>query len=276
MRQTAIDLDGPGRNTERQAKLFSLWYSASDVADRTTRIHAATLAQSPHIRDANFTLIGTDDLERLFAAYDREFFRGCLEEMVAEDNAHPVAFRLSRRLVRAAGQTIRRIRRIWDHGAPASKVDYEITISTTLLYASFHDVDRTVTVGGLVCRDRLESLMRIFEHELLHLAEFLGWGRSNCHADNFQALSRRIFAHEAAHHNLITPREQARTAFNIKIGDDVCFELDGIRYAGHVNRITRRATVLVENGNGRLCNNGKRYLVFYVPVSQLQKLGSPQ
>ena len=53
--------------------------------------------------------------------------------------------------------------------------------------------------GGLVCRDRLEALQRIFEHELLHLAEFLGWGRSNCRAENFHALSRRIFAHEGAY-----------------------------------------------------------------------------
>ena len=107
-----------------------------------------------------------------------------------------------------------------------------------------------MTVGGLVCRDRLESLQRIFEHELLHLAEFLGWGRSNCRADNFHALSRRIFAHEGAFHDLITPREQARAAFNIHVGDRVSFELDGARHVGRVNRITRRATVLVENPRG--------------------------
>ena len=64
-----------------------------------------------------------------------------------------------------------------------------------------------MTVGGLECRDRLEALQRIFEHELLHLAEFLAWGRSSCRADNFHRLSRRIFAHEGAFHDLITPRE---------------------------------------------------------------------
>ena len=119
------------------------------------------------------------------------------------------------------------MRRVQRDGKPAVKVDYEITISTTLLYNTFQNVERTVTVGGLVCRDRLESLQRIFEHELLHLAEFLGWGRSNCRADNFHALSRRIFAHEGAFHDLITPREQARAAFDIHVGDHVSFELDG-------------------------------------------------
>ena len=63
------------------------------------RIYEALLAQSPQIRDGNFRLIGTDDLERLFVWYDREFFRGRLGEMLMEDEAYPVTFRLSRRLV---------------------------------------------------------------------------------------------------------------------------------------------------------------------------------
>ncbi len=271
MNDSALYLDAPGPNIERQAKLFALLYSVGEVADRVMRIYEAMLAQSPQIREGNFTVIGTDDLERLFFWYDREFFRGRLGEMVLEDEAHPIAFRLSRRLVSAAGQTIRQVRRVQQNGKPVAKVDYEITISTTLLYNTFQNVERTVTVGGLVCRDRLESLQRIFEHELLHLAEFLGWGRSNCRADNFHALSRRIFAHEGAFHDLITPREQARAAFNIHVGDHVSFELDGARHAGRVNRITRRATVLVENPGGKLYSDGKHYITFYVPLPLLRK-----
>ncbi len=263
-------LDAPGPNSERQARLFSLLYSAQEVADRVSRIYEATLAQSPQIREGNFTMIGTDDLQRLFAWYDREFFRGCLAEMLVEDQAHPLAFRLSRRLVSAAGQTMREVRRIPQNGGSTLKIDYEITISTTLLYNTFQNVERTVTVGGLVCRDRLESLQRIFEHELLHLAEFLGWGRSNCRMNNFHALSRRIFAHEGAFHDLITPREQARAAFNIRVGDRVSFELDGVRHVGRVNRITRRATVLVESPGGTPYSDGKRYLTYYVPLQSLR------
>ena len=77
------------------------------------------LAQSPRSARAISRLIGTDDLERLFAGYDREFFRGRLGEMLLEDEAHPMAFRLSRRLVSAAGQTMRQVRRVasgWQAG----------------------------------------------------------------------------------------------------------------------------------------------------------------
>ena len=105
-------LDAPGPNLERQARLFVLLYSASEVEKRARRIYDAILAQSPQIREGNFRLIGTDDLERLFGWYDSEYFRGRLAEMLLEDEAHPITFRLSRRLVSAAGQTIRQVRRI--------------------------------------------------------------------------------------------------------------------------------------------------------------------
>jgi len=273
MNDADLFLDAPGPNLERQAKLFVLLYSAGEVETRVRRIYEAILDQSPQIREGNFRLIGTDDLERLFIWYDREFFRGRLGEMVLEDEAHPITFRLSRRLVSAAGQTIRQVRRVQRAGKPAVRVDYEITVSATLLFNTFQNVERTVTVGGLVCRDRLEALQRIFEHELLHLAEFLGWGRSNCRADNFHALSRRIFAHEGAFHDLITPREQAKAAFNIRVGDHVNFDLEGTQRTGRVNRITRRATVLVEDPSGKLYSDGKRYLTYYVPLPLLRKEG---
>jgi hypothetical protein len=272
MNDAMVSHDAPGPNFERQAKLFALLYSGREVEERARRIYEEMLSQSPQIRTGNFTVIGTDDLERLFAGYDREFFRERLGEMLHEDGAHPIAFRLSRRLVRAAGQTIRQVRQVQRAGKPLLKVDYEITVSATLLYNTFQDVERPVTVGGLVCRDRLEALQRIFEHELLHLSEFLGWGHSSCRAENFHALSRRIFAHEGAYHDLITPREQAKVAFGIHVGDAVSFDLDGVRHVGRINRITRRATVLVEDPRGMLYSDGRRYRTFYVPLPHLSKM----
>ena len=107
----------------------------------------------------------------------------------------------------------------------------------------------------------------------MHLAEFLGWGRSSCSAGNFHSLSRRIFAHEGVSHDLVTPREQAAVAFDVRVGDQVCFELEGQTYRGRVNRITRRATVLVESPRGEQFSDGRRYLTFYVPLPLLRKQG---
>ena len=264
--------DSPGPSHERQARLFALLYSPEEVEERFRRIYRELLSQSPHVKTGNFTRLGTDDLERLFAGYDREYFRGRLAEMLLEDEAHPMSFRLSRRLVSAAGQTMRWTRPIHRAGKPATKFEYEITVSTTLLFNTFQHLERRVTVGGLECRDRLEALQRIFEHELLHLAEFLGWGRSNCRARNFHQLSQRIFAHEGAYHDLVTPREQAGVAFGIVVGDVVGFEYEGTRRVGRVIRITRRATILVEDPGGALYSDGRRYLRFYVPLELLRKV----
>src|SRR6516165_4311723 len=104
--------DAPGPGLERQSKLFALAYSAEQVAHRARRIYEAMLGQSPYIKQANFTAIGTDDLARLFGWYDQEFFRGRLGEMLHEDGVYPLDFRLSRRLVSAAGQTIRQVRQV--------------------------------------------------------------------------------------------------------------------------------------------------------------------
>ena len=46
---------------------------------------------------------------------------------------------------------------------------------------------------------------------------------------------------------------------------------DVVRHVGVVNRITRRATILVESATGVMYTNGKRYQKFYVPLGHLQK-----
>jgi hypothetical protein len=265
----SIDTPGPGR--ERQAKLAALLFAPQEASNRGRQVYEAMLEHSEQIRTGNFTVIGSDDLERMFGLYDRAFFRGLLGDMLMEDRAHPMSFRLSRRLTRAAGQTMRLVRKGSSGGRMIERVDYEISVSTTLLFSTFQNVEREVIVGGLCCRDRLEALQRIFEHELLHLAEFLGWGRSSCSAENFHSLSRRIFAHEGVSHDLVTPREQAAVAFDVRVGDAVGFELDGVTYRGRVNRITRRATVLVESPRGEQFSDGRRYLSFYVPLPLLRK-----
>ena len=58
----------------------------------------------------------------------------------------------------------------------------------------------------------------------------------------------------------------------IHLGDLVSFEHEGLRRVGRVNRITRRATVLVADAAGRQFSDGKTYLTFYVPLTMLRKV----
>ena len=125
-------------------------------------------------------------------------------------------------------------------------------------------------MSGIECRDRLEALQRILEHELVHLIEFILWQQSSCSAARFQSVANRFFSHTEHTHQLITPRERAFAKFGLKAGSRVSFRVDGQHYVGIVNRITKRATVLVEDSRGTRYTDGKRYAKFYVPVGQLK------
>lgn len=244
----------------------SLSYSPQDVAARTDAIRQAMLSSSRRIRQADFTAIGVEDLSGLFDLYDRHFFGGWLRRTLAERAAGPVTFRLSSAMTGAGGKTIRiRMTR------PDGQHDrYQIAVAARLLFLTFGRPDRPVTVCGLPCPDRLAALQRIMEHEIMHLVEHLLWGNSSCSGARFKSLARRIFGHTASVHDLVTPAEHAAGCHGIRAGDTVEFEYGSRRYTGRVNRINRRASVLVESPDGRLYSDGRRYVRFYVPLTMLR------
>lgn len=67
-----------------------------------------------------------------------------------------------------------------------------------------------------------------------------------------------------------------RDTGGIHRGSVVRFRFEGTEYVGTVNRITKRATVLVEDQRGTPFSDGKRYLKFYVPLSMLQPVDVEQ
>ncbi len=267
--------DSAAGNLER---LANLRYSPDEVSVRFALISKTILAESPRIKTPQFVEIGVDDLERLFELYDRHFFDRSLGLMLKRSSIHPIEFRLSNRMTRAAGKTIMtRTRRRVGHRM-VELLRFEIALSSFLLFQAFRDDltpgegNRSVAVAGVICSTRLEALLRIFEHELLHLAEFLASGRSNCSAAPFRAMSRAIFGHEASVHTLMTPVERAASVHSIALGDRVAFRHAGIERRGFVSRITKRASVLVLDPTGRLYSDGNRYLGFLVPIDRLQKV----
>jgi len=265
----------PGPEGGRPSQLLGLFHSPPEVAQLSRRIYDEVLSHSKSIRTGNFTRISQEDLSLLFTLNNRAFFDGRIVEMLCADRA-PLTYRLSRRMTSVAGKTTQFVEPRASGQRPMPRKRYEIAVSTVLLFGTFQQVDRPVTVGGLPCRDRLEALQRIFEHELLHLVEFLGWGDSDCKAANFHRLSQQIFGHAGVHHDLVTPRELAAQTYQIREGDMVSFVHEGQRLVGLVNRITRRATVLVEDPRGEEYQSGKRFLTFYVPLALLRKEGGAQ
>jgi hypothetical protein len=243
--------------------------SQDDVAARTKTIYEAVLARSAHVRSGDFDVIHTDDLQLLYEEYDRLFFGGMLSRRLEALEA-ALTFRFSKRMTNAAGKTLVR-RRLARHPLGPG-LDFEIAISSTILYQSFAAGDGAFSAGGVACRDRLEALQRVFEHELVHLLELLVWSSTRCSAPRFQSIAERFFGHRAATHELVTPGARARADFGLRTGSRVTFHFEGRRIEGVVNRITRRATVLVEDAAGLPYSDGRRYRKYYVPLGHLEIL----
>lgn len=229
------------------------------IQQRVRQIYHDMLAFSAYLQKADFTTIHRRDLEYLFTAYDEAFFGGLCWQAL---NGRRLNFRLSSRMTRTGGTTARLKTR-------DGEVFYEVSIGISMLFDGFGDADRRVTVCGLECENRLQALQRIFEHEIVHLIEQLCWENSNCKAQRFQSIAARFFSHRAHTHNLVTRRERAAQS-GIRVGSCVTFTFEGQQLIGRVNRITKRATVLVKDPAGQKFSDGLRYKVYYVPTAALK------
>ena len=215
--------------------------------------------------DSNFSTIETADLQLLFDLYDQVFFGGLIRQQLLHDQT-PMSIRLSKRMTSAGGKTTM----VHPYGARTNRgKSFEIAVSTTLLFESFQ-ASKSLVVG-VPCANRLQGLQRIFEHELVHLVEMMIWVHSSCARNRFRKIASQFFGHRESKHQLTTPREMAANRFDIRTGDTVSFQADGGAHVGYVNRITRRATVLVQDRRGELYTDGFKYRKFYVPIDRLRK-----
>ena len=239
-----------------------------DAELRLATIFDSVLNSSPFIDRPNFTALADEDLAHLFDQYDQRFLQGTCRRTL-DAMGSPLDFRVSPIMTRAGGKTTRTLPRVARGLSPVPR--FEIAVSSTLLFQTFADIERPIKVTGILCHNRLEALQRIFEHELIHLAEMLLWQASCCGAPRFKNIASRFFGHKESNHQLITPDERAREKFGIRAGDLVKFEMDGLPYTGVVNRVTKRATILVEDPRGPRYSDGKRYAKFYIPVGMLER-----
>lgn len=233
--------------------------------ERETSVYRHVLQNSQRISRGNFSSLAPADLGMIFHAIDEDFFDGCLSIACEKLTSKPLSFRLSTRMTSSGGMTTMQHAGGW---RPAT--EFEIAVATTPLFETFK-IDSTAQVGGRLCHDRLEALQRIMEHEIVHLIELLLWEDSNCSANPFREIVHRFFGHLESNHQLLTPRDVARQKLGISIGDKVRFTKGTQTMEGYVNRISKRATVLVHSHLGHRYSDGQRYEKFYVPLTNLKK-----
>ncbi|MBW3599262.1 MAG: hypothetical protein KY475_18575 [Planctomycetes bacterium] len=229
-------------------------------ASRARAIYESALHESPYLDGPNFNAVHPDDVRTIFDKSDELFFEGGIRRALG---LVPLEFRLSPRMTSAGGK----MTLYSPPGALGRR--FQLTVSTALLFQTFREDQRQITVTGLPCSDRLQAMQRIIEHEMVHLIEILIWHDSRCAGGRFQSMARRCFGHTDHRHQLITPREAAHK-LGVRVGSRVRFLYEGRTYEGRVNRVTKRATVLVEDARGVEFSDGKQYLKYYVPLAMLE------
>lgn len=240
----------------------------ADRTHSTGLIYQHMLTNSRSIRTGNFQEISNSDLGLLFQITDEHFFDGEVSRLCEERASRPLSFRLSTRMTTSGGMTT--MNQSGHRRSRLRSTEFEIAIATTPLFGTFNQ-QSTAIVSGIKCHDRLAALQRIMEHEMVHLIEMLLWNDSSCSANPFKKIVRRFFGHTESNHQLLTPRDLARQRLGISPGDKVIFSVDGQQVKGHVNRITKRATILVAHPKGELYSDGCKYRKFYVPLQHLRR-----
>ena len=239
---------------------------------RRTELSRTELGKSEAADVADLQDLSIGHVEALFSIYDDACFAGFLSHDLPNGARGKPSFRFSRRMTSAAGKTTRR--RLDRAGCEDDPFEIcEIAISIPLLFGwSATDPGPPPRVSGLVCTDRLDVFQRILEHEILHLAEMRAFGDSSCTSKRFRIVAFQLFGHLTSKHELRRTPDPALAHSGIRAGDRVRFEFRGERHEGRVNRITRRATVLVDDPDGREYADGGRYQKFYVPLHMLERI----
>lgn len=218
---------------------------------------------APNLQQPNFQRLASSDLVALYRAIDRHFLENRVSTTI-RDAGHSLSFRVSQRMTSTGGCTTTRFH-------PRSGLgNFQIAIAGQLLGQTWAN-RQTALVCGVTCHDMREGLCRIMEHELLHLSEMLIWKDSSCAQPRFKNIAQRLFGHRASKHRLLTHRDIAAQNHGLRPGDTVQFLFDGRKMAGKINRINKRATVLVPHPKGQAYSDGQRYLKYYVPLKMLVK-----
>ena len=151
--------------------LHNLIYSPYEIKDKTDKIYSQIINQSKIIDKGNFARLETSDLKLLFSLYDQHFFQG----FFLDNYKDKIFFRLSKRMTSAGGKT----QRSMDSGK------FILSLSTFLIFKTFNDIKREIKINGIICHDRLEASMRIFEHEIIHVIEHILYDTSSCSKPSF-------------------------------------------------------------------------------------------
>ncbi len=244
--------------------MIKIKYNETTIKEKRAAVAERLLKESPNINSGVISCISFLDLQILYLSYDEIFF----DNWFKKNFEGYMLYELSRRMTVSAGIT-KCPKNISQLNPERVKIRICIGIDFFFRYNQLAAIN---DVCGIRTSSALEALQIVFEHELIHALEFLLYYKSNCSQERFRVAAGNLFGHTHSHHLLPTNHKIASEIHGIRLGDMVQFEFDGKPLIGVVNKIGKRATVMVKNPNGNYTNNNdEKHLKYYVPLSLLIK-----
>lgn len=191
--------------------------------------------------DESLTDLHINHLDLLFKLYDSEFFKGQLTTQIGRRRG-TLTFELSNRMKTSAGKCI------------MSNNDFIIRIAKHMLLQTFNN-DSPSLVNGIPCENRVEALLLVFEHELIHLAIYSMNMRLpktpiySSHGAFFKQLALAYFQHTKVKHNLLSVAASFQTKTDFSINQQVSFVFKKQTLTGKITKLNpKRAAIQTSSG----------------------------
>ncbi|MBR1408485.1 MAG: hypothetical protein IJ573_06280 [Clostridia bacterium] len=241
-------------NARGEALPFPFPLSAAEIQERRRSILVRLMDADPGFASLPVRSVRASTLLLMRDEVDRLFLCGFLRKTYG---ALPVS--LSPRMTRAAGKFVYS-RKMNDYNS------CEIRLSSDFL---FRLSEGAFQLNGLSAHSPQEAFLIVFEHEVIHAAEYALYGATG-HSKRFLALAGGLFGHTKAYHALPTRADEA-AASGLVPGRGVLFLYEGRTMSGVVARVGKTVTVMVPDRRGDYRDAaGRRYRKFRVSPGLLQ------
>jgi hypothetical protein len=178
---------------------IEIGYTQQQKDQKRTLIAKLFMEKSTNIKTPDIKRISAQDVELLFSLYDRVFF----DLWFRDSFKGRFRFSLSKRMTKSAGMTVCP-KNIMNIKPEDVVIELKIGVDIILGYGT---LENSTKVGGIQTASSLEALMLVMEHEIVHVIEFITYGRSSCKGKRFKTIAGNIFGHTESTHSLPTQKE---------------------------------------------------------------------
>lgn len=197
--------------------------------------------------DENFISLKPFQIKSMFLLYDQYVFDGQLQERISQERSK-VNFTVTdgndASIAYAGCCTSKPVVSPSLNGEDDVIFSYDFEFPSDFYQRLFTDsTTRVLNVNGLKCRNRLECLQTVFEHELVHFV-MMAWefdlkrpgDHYTSHGTIYRKLVYAYFGHTAVKHRMLCgdASDEVKSIDEIEIGIEVRFKRKGKEYHGVV------------------------------------------